>query len=52
MVAAEEARRTGGEVVASIPAVELAGLGWPLRTAGELRGALLMDNPMDSGGAR
>jgi hypothetical protein len=41
MVAAEEARRTGGDVVASIPAVELAGLGWPLRTAGELRAALV-----------
>lgn len=43
MVAAEEARRTGGDVVASIPAVELAALGWPLRTAGELRAALVAD---------
>ena len=53
MVAAEEARRTGGDVAASIPAVELAGLGYPLRTAGELRAALVaVDNPMDnSGGA-
>ena len=51
MVAAEEARRAGGDVVASIPARELAALGWPLRTVGELRAAL-MDNPMDnSGGA-
>jgi len=41
MAAAEEARRTGGDVVASIPAVELAGMGWPLRTAGELRAALV-----------
>ena len=53
MVAAEEARRTGGDVAASIPAVELAGLGYPLRTAGELRAALVaVDNPVDnSGGA-
>jgi hypothetical protein len=52
MAAAEEARRTGGDVQASIPAVELAGMGWPLRTAGELRAALLVDNPGDkSGGA-
>ena len=51
MVAAEEARRTGGDVVASIPAADLAGLGYPLRTAGELRAAL-MDNPMDNGGGR
>ncbi len=50
MVAAEEARRTGGDVQASIPAAELATLGWPLRTVGELRAAL-MDNPMDNGGA-
>ena len=46
MEAAEDARRTGGDVQASIPAVELAGLGYPLRTAGELRAALV-DNPMD-----
>ena len=50
MVAAEEARRTGGDVVASIPAVELAGLGWPLRSAAELRAAL-MDNHMGNSGA-
>ena len=43
MVAAEEARRTGSDVVASIPAAELAALGWPLRSAGELRAALVAD---------
>ena len=43
MVAAEEARRTGGDVQASIPARELAALGWPLRSAGELRAALVAD---------
>jgi len=52
MAAAEEARLRGGDVQASIPAVELVGLGWPIRTAVELRAALLVDNPMDeSGGA-
>ena len=40
MAAAEEARLTGAKVEASIPAVELAGLGHPLRTAAELRRAL------------
>lgn len=40
MVAAEEARRAGGDVEASIPAEELATLGHPLRDAGELRRAL------------
>ena len=40
MAAAEEARLRGGDVQASIPAVELAGLGYPLRTAAELRDAL------------
>ena len=40
MAAAEEARLRGGDVMASIPAVELAELGFPLRTAVELRRAL------------
>ena len=40
MAAAEEARLRGGDVQASIPAVELAGLGHPLRSAVELRRAL------------
>jgi hypothetical protein len=40
MAAAEEARLRGGDVQASIPAVELAGLGYPLRSAAELRRAL------------
>lgn len=40
MEAAEQARRTGGDVDASIPAVELAELGFPLRSAAELRRAL------------
>ena len=40
MAIAEEARRTGGDVVASIPAAALAMLGWPLRNAMELRAAL------------
>jgi len=40
MAAAEEARLRGGDVQASIPAVELVELGWPIRTAAELRRAL------------
>lgn len=38
--AAVAARSRGAKVDASIPAVELVELGWPLRTAGELRRAL------------
>ena len=49
--AAVGARAVGSTVEASIAAEHLDGLGWPLRTAGELRAALLMDNPMDNGGA-
>lgn len=40
MATAEEARLTGGDVQASIPAGELVELGFPLRTAAEFRRAL------------
>lgn len=50
--AAVGARAVGSTVEASIAAEHLDGLGYPLRTAGELRAALLVDNPVDkSGGA-
>jgi hypothetical protein len=45
MEAAEVARRDGGDVVASIPAAELAELGWPLRSAAELLAALQDELP-------
>jgi hypothetical protein len=41
--AAVDARDQGGKVEASIPAVDLAALGWPLRSANELRKALTSD---------
>jgi hypothetical protein len=40
MAAAEDCRRRGQEPQASIPAAELALMGWPLRSAGELLKAL------------
>ena len=40
MAAAEDRRRRGQEPQASIPAAELAVMGWPLRSAGELLKAL------------
>ena len=40
MAAAEEARLRGDKVDASIPAAELAAMGWPIRSAAEFRRAL------------
>jgi hypothetical protein len=40
MAAAEDARRRGEVPDASIPAADLAGMGWPCRNAGELLKAL------------
>jgi len=40
MAAAEDARRRGVEPQASIPAADLAAMGWPCRNAAELLKAL------------
>jgi hypothetical protein len=40
MAAAEDCRRRGVEPDASIPAADLAGMGWPIRNAAELLAAI------------